>query len=198
MTDTNPEQHTTGAVADKQGIYSELLVLRCRRGDMAAFREIVALWERRLFFYLRRLTGDEQEAWDLLQQTWLKALRGIGSIREPRRLSAWLYTLARRAAADRIRELAADRQRHSDEAELDSIADENPGPEEFDNADLVHRALDKLELAQREIVTLFVLEDFSLVEVGEILSLPPGTVKSRLHRAKAALREILRREGGSR
>jgi RNA polymerase sigma factor (sigma-70 family) len=165
---------------------------------MTAFREIVSLWERRLFFYLRRLAGDEQEAWDLLQQTWLKALRGLGSIREPRRLNAWLYTLARRTAADRIRELAADRQRHADEAVLDEIADDSPDPEEFENAALVHWGLDRLELTQREILTLFFLEDFSLAEVGEILGLPPGTVKSRLHRAKTALREIIQREGGER
>jgi RNA polymerase sigma-70 factor, ECF subfamily len=198
VTDTTPESYPAESAPDRQGIYSELLVLRCRRGDMAAFREIVALWERRLFFYLRRLTGDEQEAWDMLQQTWLKALRGIDSIREPRRLNAWLYTLARRAAADRIRELAADRQRHADDTELEAIADESPGPEEFENAALVHWGLDKLELAQRDILTLFFLEDFSLAEVGEILSLPPGTVKSRLHRAKAALRDKIQREGGER
>ncbi len=196
MTDTNPESYPAEMASDRQGIYSELLILRCRRGDMEAFREIVALWERRLFFYLRRLAGDEQEAWDLLQQTWLKALRGIGSIREPRRLSAWLYTLARRAAADRIRELAADRQHRADQSELEALADESPGPEEFENAALVHRALDRLELAQREILTLFFLEDFSLADIGDILGLPPGTVKSRLHRARAALREILIREGG--
>ena len=166
-----------------------MLLLRHRRGDRTAFREIVALWERRLFYYLRRLAGDEQEAWDLLQQTWLKALRGIGSVREPRRLSAWLYTLARRAAADRIAELAADRQRYIDEAVLDGIADENPCPDEFESAALVHWALDKLELAQREILTLFFLEDFSLAEVGEILGLPPGTVKSRLHRASEIIRK---------
>jgi len=187
-----------GAHLEINEVQIELLLLRLRRGDRQAFREIVTLWERRLFYFLRRLSGDESQAWDLLQQTWLKALRGIGSVREPRRLNAWLYTVARRAAADRIRELAADRLRHSDETELDGLTDDSTGFEQLENAALVHYGLDKLPLAQREVLTLFFLEDFSLAEVAEILQLPIDTVKSRLHRAKAALREIIQREGGAR
>ncbi len=65
------------ASLEKNEIYCELLVLRCRRGDGAAYRELAKMWERRLFYYLRRLTNDEQQAWDVLQQTWLRVLRGI-------------------------------------------------------------------------------------------------------------------------
>src|SRR3989304_2352193 len=96
------------AFLDKNEIYCELLVLRCRRGASPAFRERVSLWAGRRFFYLRRLTADEQEAWDILQQTGLKVLKGIHSIREPKLFKAWLYSIARRTAADRIRALMAD------------------------------------------------------------------------------------------
>ncbi|MCE5270431.1 sigma-70 family RNA polymerase sigma factor [bacterium] len=197
MTEPNT-QPPRPAGPEREEILAELLVLRFRRGDSRAFREIVERWEKRLFYYLRRLCGQEQESWDLLQQTWLKALRGLGGLREPRKLNAWLYTLARRSAADRIAALAAENSRRADEAVLDEIADDSPGPEEFADAALVHWGLDKLELPQREILTLFFLEDFSLAEVAEILELPLGTVKSRLHRARSALREVLSREGGLR
>ena len=170
-------------------------MLRCRRGDSRAFRELVEVFEKRIFYYLRRLTDDEQEAWDLLQQTWLKVLRGIRSLRDPRRFKSWLYTVARRTAADRIHTLAADRARR-EEPDLDGIADENSFPERFENAGLVHYALGKLPLEQREILTLFYLEEFSLAEIADILKLPAGTIKSRLHRSRNALRSVLEREGG--
>lgn len=170
-------------------------MLRCRRGDSQAFRELVGIFERRLLYYLRRLTDDEQEAWDLLQQTWLKVLRGIRSIRDPRRFKSWLYTVARHTAADRIRALATDKSRRK-EADLDEIADESSDPEHFENVALVHFALGKLPIDQREILALFFLEEFSHAEIADILKLPEGTVKSRLHRARNALRSVLIREGG--
>jgi RNA polymerase sigma-70 factor (ECF subfamily) len=71
-------------------------------------------------------------------------------------------------------------------------------PEEFENAAIVHYGLGKLALEQREILTLFFLEEFSLAEISDILKLPLGTIKSRLHRARNSLRTILAREGGRR
>lgn len=158
----------------------------------------MALWERRLFYYLRRLADDEQEAWDILQQTWLKVIKGIPSIREPKLFKAWLYSIARRTAADRIRELITENNHRREEPGLEELADQNNGPEDFENASLVHYGLGKLPLEQREILTLFFLEEFSLSEIAGILRLPEGTVKSRLHRARAALRTVLEREGGAR
>lgn len=156
------------------------------------------MWERRLFYYLRRLTDDEQQAWDVLQRTWLRVIRGIEGLRDPGRFKSWLYTVARRAAADNLRELRAENSRRAEEAELDNLQDDSPGPEEFENAALVHYGLGRLPLAEREILTLFFLEDFSLAEIAEITDRPPGTVKCRLHRAKKALRKVLEREGGGR
>lgn len=61
------------------------------------------LWERPLFYYLRRLAACEADAWDLLQETWLKVLRAINSIRDPRTFPAFLYTTARNTAVSRLR-----------------------------------------------------------------------------------------------
>src|SRR6516165_2512354 len=84
----------------KDLIYQELLVLRCQRGERAALEELVETWQRKLFYFLRRLSSTEEDAWDLLQQTWLKVLRGISALKEPRRLAPWLYRIARNAAID--------------------------------------------------------------------------------------------------
>ena len=185
------------AFLDKNEIYLELLVLRCRRGDSRAFRELVGLFERRLIYYLRRLSNDEQEAWDILQQVWLKVIRNIRSIKDPRKFKSWLYTVAHRTASDRIRALATEKTRRK-ESDPDEIADGNSDWEHFEKADLVHYGLGKLPLDQREILTFYFLEEFSIAEIAGILNLPDGTVKSRLHRARNALRSVLSREGGHR
>jgi hypothetical protein len=65
---------------DKDAILQELLVLRCRRGERRALDELIAGWQGRLFYYIRRLVGSEEDAWDVLQQTWMKVFKGIKTL----------------------------------------------------------------------------------------------------------------------
>src|SRR5436305_8404135 len=81
-----------------EAIYQELLAQRCRRGEKAALEELVRTWEKRLLYFIRRLVDEEQDAWDVLQQTWIRVLSGTGALREPRSLGPWLYRVARHAA----------------------------------------------------------------------------------------------------
>lgn len=177
----------------KEQIYYELLVLRCRRQDRSAQEELIHAWEKRLFYYLRRLLDDEEDAWDALQETWLSVLRGIGSIKDPTTLATWLYRIARNKAMDRLRRKCSERELLADDAELPDVA----APEEIaalHSAEEIHHAMEKLSLPHREVLTLFFLEDMSIEEMSSVLQTPPGTVKSRLHYARSALREILERE----
>jgi RNA polymerase sigma-70 factor (ECF subfamily) len=174
---------------DKQLIESELWVVRWKRGDRAAFDGIVKLWERSLFYYLRRLVNSEADAWELLQETWLKVLRSLGSLRDPRSFPAFLYRTARNAAIARLRrpeffELNAEAAQACDDRSADPIAD-------FHDAEQIHHALEQLPLLQREALTLFFLRELSLEEMAVLLGVPTGTVKSRLHYARRAMREIL-------
>ena len=124
-------------------------------------------------------------------------MQKIHTVREPRRFKSWLYAVARYTASNNLRGKLRDKLTGND-AELERVADDDDDPEAFANADLVHFGLGRLPVDQREILTLYFLEGFPLLEIGEILGLPEGTVKSRLHRAKAALKTILIREGGQR
>jgi RNA polymerase sigma-70 factor (ECF subfamily) len=174
---------------DKQLIESELLVVRWKRGDRSAFEGIVKLWERSLFYYLRRLVSSEANAWELLQETWLKVFRSLGTLREPRAFPSFLYRTARNAAIARLRrpeffELDAEADQLCDERGADTIAD-------LQDAEQVHHALEQLPLLQREALTLFFLQELSLDEMAVLLGVPTGTVKSRLHYAKQAIRKIL-------
>jgi RNA polymerase sigma-70 factor, ECF subfamily len=180
-------------MTDKERIYCELLVLRCSRGDKGSFEELIRLWENKLFYYIRRLVTSEEEAWDILQETWIKVFQSVGSLKNPEALSSWLYSIARHSAMDLWRDRFADvRTEEIDEDVLAEIPDDKTP--DFDNAERVHGGLDRISLAHREALTLFFLEDFSIEEIASILNIAPGTVKSRLHYAKRALRLVLEKE----
>jgi len=176
-----------------EAIYQELLVLRCQRGDKAALEDLVRTWEKRLLYFIRRLVDEEQDAWDILQQTWLRVLSGISAVREPASLGPWLYRVARTAAFNHG-QVQATYRRHLKTYQPPVSADEPPGGDDFANAEALHRGLVELPAPQREVLTLFFLEDFSIDEVAQILDVPSGTVKSRLHYAKKALRDLLGKE----
>ena len=178
---------------DKDAIYQELLALRCGRGDRAALEELVVCWEKRLYYFIRQLVDDEQDAWDILQQTWLRVLRGIGSLKDPQRLTAWLYRIARNTAFSHSRLQAAYRA-HLEEHPDTEWLDQDDTEFDRENAEQVHVALRRLPAVQREVLTLFFLEDLAIEEIADVVGIPPGTVKSRLFHAKRALRKILEEE----
>lgn len=177
-------------------VQSELLLLRHRGGDRAALAELIALWERPLLYYLRRLLESEEDAWDALQETWLRAVRELGRLRDDRAFAAWIYTIARNAA------FSAHRRRRPTEplegnAEAAAVPADAPEPSlaGWEAAD-IHRALARLSLAHREVLTLHFLEGFTIAQIGAITGVASGTIKSRLHYARHAMRELL--EGGMR
>lgn len=178
---------------DKDAVARELLAVRCRRGDRAALEELVRTFEGRLLYFVRRLVRDEADAWDVLQKTWLRVLAGIGGLDDPRSLVPWLYRVARNTALSHARpreplhEPLAGRP--------DPPADDPAAGVEFEDAEQVHRGLLALSRSHREVLTLVFLEDLGVEEVAAVLGVPPGTVKSRLHYAKLALRKAIDGEG---
>ena len=179
---------------ERDRIVSELLLIRCRRGDAAALDELIRLWEDRLFYYIRRLVSDEEDTWDALQDTWLAVVKGVGKLRDTSSVVSWLYKTARNKAMNRLRSRYDDRTVSMD---CEDFSDDVESSEEFtvEDAELAHAALAKLSLPHREVLTLFFLEDLSIDEMSQILAVAPGTVKSRLHYAKKALKAILEKEG---
>jgi RNA polymerase sigma-70 factor (ECF subfamily) len=180
-------QRTTEAISE------ELLALRCRRGEKAALEELVRAWEKRLFYFIRRLVDNEADAWDVLQETWVRVLSGLGALREPRSLGPWLYRVARHAAFNHG-QVRATYRRLLQDCPAAAPADDDPAREEFENAELVHHGLLRLSLPHREVLTLLFLEGFSVEAMAQVLDVPAGTVKSRLHHAKKALRAVLGKE----
>ena len=173
---------------EKEIVESALLVVRWQRGDRAAFEGIVKLWEKSLFYYLRRLAPSEAVAWEMLQETWLKMIKSLGMVRDPRALPAFLYRTARNTAMSHLRRPEFSERDVREEREVEEDGD---ALGEFENAERVHRALEQLPLLQREALTLYFLQELTLEEMGVLLGVATGTVKSRLHYAKRAMRKIL-------
>ena len=181
---------------DAEAILCELLVLRCRRGDPAAWREVIGLFERRLFYYLRRLVGDvERDAWDVLQQTWMEAYKNIARLAEPRALRTWLYRIAHCQAVSHDRRAGRDLLAADESTDPGDVPAEAADPfAAAEAAEQVHAGLARLSVPHREVLTLHFMEDLPIDEIALVLDVPPGTVKSRLHYAKRALRDVLERE----
>ena len=174
---------------DLEDLRIQLLAVRCQLGEPAAFEELVGLWHLRLWAYLLRLVGEPAAAEDALQETWLRVLRDIPRLREPARLVSWIFGIARHVAVDALRR----RRIHVDldAAEVLQIG----APAEVGRLDAslaaLESALPTLPFLEREVLTLFYLEELSLREVASILAVPEGTVKSRLFRARRLLQERL-------
>jgi RNA polymerase sigma-70 factor (ECF subfamily) len=177
----------------KKTIYYEYLVFRCRHHDRQAWRELVRLFEDRLFYYIRQIIVDEHDSLNTLQETWIRVFRSIHQIKDPARLPAWLFHIARNAA------LACLKKRCIFISYDDGFISDDSVKESHDllhgiSAEQVHLALGKLPLQHREVLLLFFLENLSIKESADILCIPEGTVRSRLHYAKKALKTLLEKE----
>jgi RNA polymerase sigma-70 factor, ECF subfamily len=169
----------------------EALLRRCRAGDRDALEELIRRWERKLFYYLRRLVADEADAWDVLQQTWARVIKGIGGVRDADKLVPWLYRVARNTALSHRACLLARERWVDPTAAVEELAVVGETHEAEWSPEEVHQAIDALSVHHRDALTLFFLQDLSIAEMAAVLGVSEGTVKSRLFYGKKALRQSL-------
>jgi RNA polymerase sigma-70 factor (ECF subfamily) len=178
------------------------LLERSRHGDLAAFNEIVAAYQDRLYNLCLRMLGSRQAAEDACQEAFLSAYRGLASMRGGS-LKSWLFRIAANACIDELRRrrrqpalsLDAPAREGEEERALD-VADTGPGPERQALRGELWRALEaelsRLPPDQRLAVLLSDVEELSYEEIAETMSCSLGTVKSRISRGRARLRLALR------
>lgn len=169
------------------------LVARARAGDAAAFRALVERHQARAFALARRLVRDETEAEEVAQDAFLRAWSALPGFRAEASFGTWLHRIVYRRALDRIDALRA-RRRH--EAAAPSWPEEGAasGRSGLAGDERVRRLVDALPAAQRAAVTLYYFEDRSVEEAARVLGMHENTVKTHLHRARAALRAAWSRE----
>jgi RNA polymerase sigma-70 factor (ECF subfamily) len=171
----------------------EWIALRCQSGEPDAFEDLVAEMERPLLYYASKLLGSEERALDALQDVWMRVFRGIHRLRDAGALRPWLYRVTYGLVIDRIRQDSS--RRRAEDLHTEGFAEGADPDFEAADAAAVHQALDALDLAHREVLVLHFLEDFSVAEIAGVIGCPEGTVKSRIHHAKKAMKEILQRGG---
>jgi len=167
----------------------EWLALRCQSGEKGAFEDLIAVMERPLLYYAMSLTGNQDSALDVLQEVWIKVFRGIRKLRDPGALRQWLYSITHGIAVDRIRKNYSREQAEAAHLEDFQEAEEPSFAEE--DAAAVHTALNQIGIYHREALVLHFLEDLSLAEIAKVVGCSEGTVKSRIHYAKRAMKKIL-------
>jgi RNA polymerase sigma-70 factor (ECF subfamily) len=169
-------------------LYQRTLVLRCQARDEAAFEEIVARYTPRLRYYLRKMLGSAQSAEDARQEVWLAAFRGLPALIEPGAFPAWIYRLARDRAFRELR-----RRRNYLPLEEFDVINAAGDVNDFSTEDAVriHCALDALIPEHREVLMLRFIEGMTYDQIAAIVGCQLGTVRSRLHYAKRALRRII-------
>jgi len=176
----SPSSDATGADHD------EWVVLRCQIGEREAFDVLIARWHPMLWRYAARVTNDPDAASDVVQEVWLRVLRGLGRLRDASRFRAWLFGIARRLLMDRLRVRYAEPQ--FDPMELANIPEAVADDDRAEDLALLEAGLARLPMLEREVLVLFYLQELSLNDIAEIAAVPVGTVKSRLFRARRLLR----------
>jgi RNA polymerase sigma-70 factor, ECF subfamily len=190
------------------------LVERLKRRDEAAFNELILLYQGRIYRLVFRMLGDAAEAEDLAQEVFITVFKSIDGFRGESKLSTWLYRVATNHCKNRLKYLQ--RRARGKKKEFDEIAEHeaiesatmNPSStiarpdqvlEGYQKEQILREAIAWLDEDHRALVILRDIEHMSYEQIQEITGLAEGTVKSRLHRARHALREkVLRLSEGRR
>jgi RNA polymerase sigma-70 factor (ECF subfamily) len=177
------------------------LIAACREGDTQAFGVLVRRYQDRLYPTLARMTGSADDALDLLQDAFLKAYRKLGDFHGDSSFYTWIYRIAvnlalseRRKPAHRRRWVGLDRRGPDAIDPPDDPSRTDPGRslDQDERDQLIQKALDRLSPDYRTIVVMKDIDGLRYEEIAETLSIPVGTVRSRLHRARGELRDLLR------
>jgi RNA polymerase sigma-70 factor (ECF subfamily) len=178
------------------------LIERCRNGDPEAFDELVRRYERQAYNLAYRLSGNYDDASDVVVEAFVRAFQGLHTFRGDANFGTWLHRVVVNTFLD-MRKRSRGRQHLSleEQIELDGdtltrqIEDTAPGPQELveqeEREEVLQRAIAQLSPERRILIVLYHFENLSYEQIAQMLKLPVGTVKSRLNRARLALREIL-------
>ncbi len=187
------------------------LVASAQKGDLGAFEQLVTKHQKRMFNIAFRIAGDGDDASEIVQDAFVAAFRNIRKFRGASRFTTWLTTITVNQARNRLKQVRS-RQFHEVNS-LDDPIETGDGAimadppskaasvldqlEQRDLREKVQECIAALEPDFREVIVLRDLQEFSYEEIGTMLTVAAGTVKSRLFRAREAIKECLKRAWGA-
>jgi RNA polymerase sigma-70 factor (ECF subfamily) len=169
------------------------LMARVAENDLVAYNELIDLYKHKLFTMLVRMVGTREEAEDLLQETFVRVWEHRRNFDDRYCFSTWVYTIAMNLGRNELRKRK--------KVKFFSLFDRNSNPIEVEDTQAEHsgalgviidRAVKKLPARYREAFVLRDLQELSYEEIGEVLGVPVGTVKSRVNRARTLLKDELK------
>lgn len=174
------------------------LVKQAGAGDEDAFEQLVNAHQARIYNLALRMTGDREAAFDMTQETFLKAWHAIGMFQQDSKFSTWLCRIAGNTCIDYLRRKRrqptvslADLEEGKELELPDSSLDPAVLTERAHDREAVLQALAALPVEYRRVLSLRAIEDMSYEEIGQALDMNPGTVKSRIFRAREKMRQLL-------
>jgi RNA polymerase sigma-70 factor (ECF subfamily) len=174
------------------------IIKRVQDGDSDAFSSLVVKYHRGVYNLAYRYTGNQEDAMDVTQETFLRAYRNIDSFQLGKPFKPWIFRIARNVCIDRGRKLGRSLPEESLEGNVITqvrASSPAPGPEQvYDKRELreiLEDAIRQLDEGYRELIILFHLEGLSIKECSEITGLKGTVIKNRLYRGRQALRKIL-------
>ena len=166
-----------------------MLILRCQAGDEEALAAMIERYSVRLRLFLRKLSGNSAAADDLLQDVWLDVFQKINRLRVPEAFPAWLYRIARDKAYRELRRRSI--ARLVVDEPLDPEATVEDAPFSPEDAAAVRAAIDEIAPEHREVLMLRFIEGMSYEQIAQVIERPVGTVRSRIHYARIAIKAKL-------
>lgn len=190
----------------------EDIIARCRKGDVDAFEVLVRTYQGRMFNIACRIIGDADDAAEVVQDTFVAAYRNLHAFEQRSRFSTWLYAITVNMSRNKLSQVMARKARetHSldDPPTHDSVrGGREPASSEPSALDqltgkeqqaMIQRCLNRLEPEFREVIVLRDVQGFAYEEIGTMLGLAAGTVKSRLFRARESVKTCLKNVMGDR
>jgi RNA polymerase sigma-70 factor, ECF subfamily len=177
-------------------------IKQVKKGDQNAFGEIVEIYKNNVFQLCYRMLGNRHEAEDMAQEAFIRAFVNIHTYNPNYKFSTWIFRIATNLCIDRIRKKKPDYYLDEEVAGTEGlnmyskIPSNAPRPEDelesLELQEIVQKEIVKLPEKYRSVIVLKYIEELSLNEISEILDLPLGTVKTRIHRGREALRHQLR------
>ncbi len=182
----------------------QVLIRRVLRGDRRAFEELMRKYERRIYGFVVRMVRNEETAVDLTQDFFIKIYTVLDKYNFEYKFSTWAYRICYNLVIDHIRKHQAQVDSLDDDSvsSRDMLESDNVSREDgfralarAETRDYVWRVVDQIPLKFRELILLRYIQDLKYEEIAEIMSLPVGTVKNRIFKAKEILKQEMERDG---